>query len=86
MPPVRLTGVQEDGMNRKYAMSTAERGRLHDTGSEEVLRWRFDVLVRANYDVQDAIEVAAHIEVDLHAAVALRTRGCPSATAVRILI
>lgn len=73
-------------MNGKHAISTAKLERLRDSGSEEVLRWRFDELVRAKYDVQHAIEIAAHIEVDLHAAIALRTRGCPSATAVRILI
>jgi len=53
---------------------------------EEVLRWRFDELLRANYTVEDALDIAAHVELDLHEAIALRDQGCPSATAVRILL
>ena len=53
---------------------------------EEVLRWRFDELVRAQYTVEDALEIAAHIEIDLHRAIALREHGCPSPTAARILL
>ena len=51
-----------------------------------MLRWRFDELVRAHYTVEDAADIAAHVEIDLHEAIALCERGCPSATAVRILL
>jgi hypothetical protein len=53
---------------------------------EAVTRWRFEALIRAGYDDQDAIELAFHTEVDLHWAVDLLRRGCPSATAVRIAL
>ena len=53
---------------------------------EEVRRWRFEELVRAGYDVEDAIEIANHLDVDLHTATDLVRRGCPSSTAVRIAL
>jgi len=37
-------------------------------------------------ELEEAAELAAHFEVDLHAAVELRQRGCPARTALRILI
>ena len=53
---------------------------------EAVRRWRFEALIRAGYDDGDAIELAFHTEVDLHWAVELVRRGCPSGTAVRIAL
>jgi len=53
---------------------------------EAVRRWRFAELLRAGYDDADAIELAFHTEVDLHWAVDLVRRGCPSGTAVRIAL
>ena len=67
-------------------MSTTQVQQQTQSEIEEVLRWRFDELVRANYTVEDAVDIAAHVEIDLHEAIALRERGCPSATAVRILL
>lgn len=51
-----------------------------------VRRWRFDELVRAGYDDEDALELAFHLDVDLHLATSLVRRGCPSSTAVRIAL
>jgi len=51
-----------------------------------VRRWRFDELVRAGYDDEDAIELAFHLDVDLHLATNLVRQGCPSSTAVRIAL
>ena len=51
-----------------------------------VRRWRFDELVRAGYDDEDAIELAFHLDVDLHLATNLVRPGCPSSTAVRIAL
>jgi hypothetical protein len=51
-----------------------------------VVHWRFDSLVRAGYAERDAVVAATHFEVDLHQAVDLVQRGCPSATALRILL
>lgn len=67
-------------------MSTTQVQQQTQSEIEEVLRWRFDELVRANYTVEDAVDIAAHVEIDLHEAIALRDQGCPSATAVRILL
>jgi hypothetical protein len=42
--------------------------------------------VRAGYDIGSALLLASHVEIDLHDASALVRRGCPSETALRILI
>ena len=52
----------------------------------QVITWRREQLVRAGYDVADATAIAFEPGVDLHAAVALLRRGCPSTTALRILL
>jgi hypothetical protein len=52
----------------------------------QVISWRREQLVRAGYQVADATALAFEGAVDLHAAVELRRRGCPSGTAVRILL
>jgi hypothetical protein len=51
-----------------------------------VKRWRFDELLRAGYDIPDAAELALHLDVDLHWAMKLVERGCPSETALRIAL
>ena len=35
---------------------------------DQVQRWRFDELVRAGYDIADALELAERRDVDLHLA------------------
>ena len=56
-----------------------------DVRAELVLNWRFEVLRRAGYGEEAALAVA-RADTDLHVAVALVERGCPEATAVRILL
>jgi len=51
---------------------------------DEVRRWRFDELLRAGYDEDDATELAFYLNIDLHYATSLVRRGCPSSIAVRI--
>lgn len=53
---------------------------------DAVRRWRFDELLRAGYDDDDATELAFHTDIDLHWATSLVRRGCPSSTAVRIAL
>ncbi len=67
-------------------MTAAQFEELGETEVEAVLRWRFTELVRAGYDPSLAMEVASHVDVDLHAASDLVRRGCPQATALRILL
>ena len=58
----------------------------HESETDLVRRWRFDELLRAGYDIVDAAELALRTEIDLHWAVSLVQRGCPSATATRIAL
>ena len=67
-------------------MTAAQFERLGDLEAETVLRWRFDELVRVGYDAGEAMILASHVEVDLHRATDLVARGCPTATALRILL
>ena len=66
-------------------MSAAELD-LHETESERIARWRAEELERAGYGPDDAVELASRAYVDLHFAIELIERGCPAATAVRILL
>jgi hypothetical protein len=66
-------------------MTTAElkKTRLTD---EEVVAWRLEQLLRAGADQFCALILAKRSHVDLHAAVDLMERGCPSKTALEILL
>jgi hypothetical protein len=67
-------------------MTAAQFEAIDETEAEMILRWRFDELVRAGYEVGTALRLASHVEIDLHDATALVRRGCPADTAVRILL
>jgi hypothetical protein len=67
-------------------MTAAQFETIDETEAEAILRWRFDELVRAGFDIGSALLLASHVEVDLHGATELVRRGCPSDTALRILI
>jgi hypothetical protein len=67
-------------------MTAAQFEALDVSEMDVVRRWRFDELVRAGYEDEDAIELAFHLDVDLHLATNLLRRGCPSGTAVRIAL
>ena len=56
-----------------------------ETELERVERWRADELERAGYEHDDAVELAARLDVDLHEAISLLERGCPPELAVLIL-
>jgi hypothetical protein len=67
-------------------MSAAELDLHVETESERIERWRAEELERAGYGHGDAVELASRPYVDLHLAIDLIERGCPSDTAVRILL
>jgi hypothetical protein len=67
-------------------MTVAQFEQLEDVEAERVIRWRFDELARAGFDASDALVLATHVEVDLHAAASLVASGCPHETALRILL
>jgi hypothetical protein len=57
-----------------------------ETELERVERWRADELMRAGFDPTSAVELAARLDVDLHAATALVDRGCAPELALQILL
>lgn len=67
-------------------MTAAQFETIDETEAEAILRWRFDVLVRSGYDIASALRLASHVEIDLHEASSLVRRGCPSETALEILL
>lgn len=67
-------------------MTAAEFEVLSETEAERIIRWRFEILSDAGYPWDEALKLAAHVETDLHVATDLVHRGCPTDTAVRILI
>jgi hypothetical protein len=56
------------------------------TEEETILFWRAEELRRAGYAARAVIELAKRPDIDLHRATALLERGCPSETALRILL
>jgi hypothetical protein len=67
-------------------MTAAQFEDLRIDEAAEVLAWRFDALCRSGYDLDAAAVLAAKVEVDLHEAVDLVSRGCPPELATRILL
>ena len=59
---------------------------VYDETEAQVLEWRVETLKRAGFELEGAMDLAFSKHVDLHAAVRLVKRGCPPATAVRILL
>ena len=53
---------------------------------ERVAHWRLEQLQRAGYDETAALVLADLVHVDLHLAIDLVENGCPSDTALRILL
>jgi hypothetical protein len=56
-----------------------------ETELERVERWRTAELMRVGFAGDDAVALAARLDVDLHEAIELIERGCPPELAVRIL-
>ena len=52
----------------------------------KVLGWRIEQLLAAGFGSDDAFVLALDRNVDLHEAIELVGRGCPPATALRILV
>jgi hypothetical protein len=67
-------------------MTAAQFEQIDEIEAEAILRWRFEELMRAGYDIGSALLLASHVEIDLHLATSLGLRGCPPETALRILL
>jgi hypothetical protein len=65
-------------------MHAAETDLYDET--ELILAWRTEALERAGYSPAAAAAVAARHEIDLHQAVGLLERGCPTELALQILL
>jgi len=66
-------------------MATTEQ-RQENTTAAALLEWRFEVLLEAGYLPDQARKLARAKEVDVRVAERLLERGCPRATALRILL
>ena len=69
-------------------MTAAELDALVAPGSEfeRIRSWRFEELIRSGYDEEDATEIAFYLDIDLHFATKLVRQGCPSSTALEIVL
>jgi hypothetical protein len=67
-------------------MAAAELQITAETERERVEHWRAEELVRAGYEPNDAVALAARHDIDLHLAVRLLEFGCPHELALDILI
>jgi hypothetical protein len=67
-------------------VSAAELDVYTETETERIQRWRAEELERAGYDSDEAAQLAGRPDVDLHLAVELLERGCPTVLALRILL
>ena len=56
-----------------------------ETELDRVERWRTAELMRVGFPGDDAVVLAARLDVDLHEAIELVQRGCPPELAFRIL-
>jgi len=59
---------------------------VDSTEIERIERWRAEELERAGYEPRAAGRLAVRHDVDLHSAVDLLERGCPTDLALRILL
>jgi hypothetical protein len=64
-------------------MTTAHE--IIETELDRVERWRTAELMRVGFAGDDAVALAARLDVDLHEAIELVQRGCPPELAFRIL-
>jgi hypothetical protein len=67
-------------------MTVAELHALEELQIDQVREWRLEELLRVGYTDEDATEIAFHLDIDLHYAAGLVSRGCPSSTAARIVL
>ena len=67
-------------------MAATEITLVDSTEIERIERWRAEELERAGYEPRAAGRLAVRHDVDLHSAVDLLERGCPTDLALRILL
>jgi hypothetical protein len=60
--------------------------RFGDSEPDRVESWRLGELLTAGYPLEQAEQIAARDDIDLHQAQQLIRNGCPHALAARILL
>ena len=68
-----------------WSMAAAEYESVY-AREVELFRRHLHKLLRAGYPFGDALTLTTHLGEDLHLAIDLPRRGCPHATALRILL
>ena len=67
-------------------MSVTDISMIEQSEIERIERWRAEELERAGYEPRSAGRLAVRHDVDLHTAVELLERGCPTDLALKILL
>jgi hypothetical protein len=70
----------------EYRDMTAAELDFQTSETELIQSWRVEALERAGYLPSEAAEIAVRPDIDLHRAVDLVERGCPSHLALQILL
>lgn len=76
-------------MSGDQALETLEVEATEEASTDpaaRVLGWRIEQLIAVGYDSDSAFVLALDRSIDLHEATELVRRGCPPATAFRILL
>jgi len=67
-------------------MTAAQFEALEEVEATEVIRWRLSQLTSSGYPLEHAVALATRLDVDLHQASDLVSRGCSPELALRILL
>ena len=67
-------------------MAVTDISLIEQSEIERIERWRAEELERAGYEPRSAGRLAVRHDVDLHTAVELLERGCPTDLALKILL
>lgn len=67
-------------------MAVTDISLIEQSEIERIERWRAEELERAGYEPRAAGRLAVRHDVDLHTAVELLERGCPTDLALKILL
>jgi hypothetical protein len=66
--------------------STELRAFVLEDELHRVRSWRYETLLQAGFTEEDSTEIAFYCDIDVHAAIDLLHRGCPSTLAAEIVL
>jgi hypothetical protein len=76
----------EGNRRERNSVAVKDISLIEQSEIERIERWRAEELERAGYEPRAAGRLAMRHDVDLHAAVELLERGCPTDLALKILL